>query len=574
LTTPNNPAQSGSAKSPARSRTSKKATETPVIEAQSDVTPAPKKPARKSPVKPGIVSTPSTHVTAARATKTKTAKPRATKPRASTPVTTEPAGLKVLFVASECAPYAKTGGLGDVVGGLSKALRALGHDARIVMPLYNTIDRHKYGIVWDNTSCIHMGNGEEQWVGVHLALLDGEVPVWFVEYDRFYARGKLYGDDDDAWRFGLLSKAATQLCKDKGWTPDVMHTHDWMTAPTNAFLKTWDRVFSPLSQTASVLTIHNIGYQGTAPTSVLGYYGIGGEYLTPDIFEDHGVLNLLKGGIYFADAITTVSPTHANEIMGPIGGQGLAPYLSRRYHDVFGILNGADYEHWDPALDAYLPARFSPSDMSGKAICKAELQERLGLEVRPDIPVVGIVSRFASQKGFDLMMEMLPMALGSMIFQVAVLGTGDKYTEDFFRWLLHSNPAVGGHIGFSVEMSHLIEAGSDFFLMPSLYEPCGLNQIYSLKYGTLPIVRATGGLDDTVQNYDEATGNGTGFKFWDISAASLYYTMGWAISTWYDRPHHYRQMQQQAMQQHFGWDNSAPEYVKVYEHAIRNRRRV
>lgn len=455
----------------------------------------------------------------------------------------------------------------------------MGHDARIVMPLYRTINRPKFGIQWQTTSCVHMGAGEEQWIGVHGALLDNEVPIWFVDYDRFFGRFGLYGDlqseyKDNAWRFGLLSKAAMQIAKDQNFHPDVIHVHDWMTAPTAAFLKTWDRVLSPLSQTASVLTIHNIGYQGIAPREVLNYYGIGDEYFTPDIFEDHGRLNLLKGGIHFADAITTVSPTHAQEIRGPIGGQGLAPYLAKRAPDVFGILNGADYEHWNPEVDDTLPANFSAGNLVGKAICKAELQKQFGLEVRADVPIVGIISRFASQKGFDLVRAMLERALEDMTFQVAVLGTGDLATEAWFHRLIETHPAVGGHIGFSVPMSHLIEAGSDFFLMPSLYEPCGLNQIYSQKYGALPIVRATGGLDDTVINYDEASGTGTGFKFSDISPEALYYTLGWAISTWYDRPQHFRAMQQQAMQQHFGWDDSAQEYVRVYQHAIANRRGV
>jgi starch synthase len=493
---------------------------------------------------------------------------------AASPATASP--LKVLFVASECAPLVKSGGLGDVVGGLSKALRALGHDARIVLPLYSSLDRNRWNIRFKSTSCVHMGAGEEQWVGVYETKLDG-VPVRLIECDKFFARAGLYDDGqneylDNAYRFGLLSKAALQVCKDTAWFPDVAHLHDWMTAPAAAFLKTWDRVLSPLSQTASVLTIHNIGYQGTYTPDVLRYFGMGAEYFSPDIFEAHGRVNLLKGGVHFADAINTVSPTHAHEILQPAGGMGLAPYLSNRSADVFGILNGADYESWSPESDALIPANYSPSDLSGKAVCKAALQSRLGLEARPDIPVVGIVSRFAAQKGFDLIMEALPRALDEMIFQIAVLGTGDRYTEEFFGWLFRHYPGARGHIGFSNELAHLVEAGSDFFLMPSLYEPCGLNQIYSLKYGTLPIVRATGGLEDTVQNYDENAGTGTGFKFYQSDAASLYYTLGWAISTWYDRPHHYKALQQNAMAQHFGWDDSAPKYLDLYQHAIRNRR--
>ena len=491
---------------------------------------------------------------------------------------TDNSALKILFVSSECTPFAKTGGLADVVAALPKALRRLGHDARIVLPLYRSIDRAKYGIQHIGSSCVHMGQGEENWVGVHSAMLDGEVPVWFVEYERFFGRAGIYGEpsgeyQDNAWRFALLSKAALQLCKDFDFTPDITHAHDWMSALVPAFLKTWDNVLSPLSRTASVLTIHNIGYQGIYDASVFPYTGIGGEYLRGEVFENFGKINLLKGGIYFADGITTVSPTHAWEMLGPIGGQGLAPYLNSRRADFCGILNGVDYEYWNPAHDTLIPAQFSPDDLSGKAVCKAELQKRFGLEVRADLPVFGIVSRFAAQKGFDLLREALPGALSDMEMQVVVLGTGDKETEDFFHWLSATFPGrAGSYIGFSNEMSHLIEAGSDFFLMPSLYEPCGLNQSYSMKYGTLPIVRATGGLDDTVHNYDEATGAGTGFKFWEVSSGALYYTIGWAVATWFDRPQHIAQLRRQAMSQEFLWSDAARQYVMVYEHALRNKR--
>jgi len=488
--------------------------------------------------------------------------------------------LRVLFVASECAPYAKTGGLGDVVAALPKALRRLGHDVRIVLPLYNSIDRGKYGIAPEAPACVHMGEGEENWIGVHAAMLDEEVPVWFVEYERFFGRPGIYDHGgreypDNAFRFALLSKAAMQICKDRQFIPDVMHAHDWPSALVAVFLKTWDRVLSPLSTTASVLTIHNIGYQGIYHSSAFPYIGVGGAYFSPDIFETYGQINLLKAGIHFADALTTVSPTHARELLDPVGGMGMAPYLNNRSSDLFGILNGVDYEHWNPATDTLIPTRYTPADLSGKATCKAALQQRFGLEQRADLPVFGIVSRFAPQKGFSLLREALPNALKDMVMQLIVLGTGDPDTENFFRWLAEFYPGrVGGFIGFSNELSHVIEAGSDFFLMPSRYEPCGLNQSYSMKYGTLPIVRATGGLDDTVQNYDEATGAGTGFKFLQADGGALYNTIGWAVSTWFDRPHHIAQLRQQAMAQDFSWSDSARRYVEVYEHALRNRRGV
>jgi starch synthase len=488
------------------------------------------------------------------------------------PVVSSSASKRVLLVTAECTPLAQTGGLGDMVSGMSKALKKRGHDVRIIMPLYQSIDRTKHGIVFSRSCCVHFGRGEEIWVGIFEGKLDGQVPIWFVDYGRYFDRPYIYDDQEDCYRFGVLSKAALQVCKDTGWIPQVAHVHDWMTSMSAVFLKTWDRVLSPLSHTASVLSIHNIGYQGKFSPSVLSFYGLGGDYMAPDRFEDFGMINLLKAGIQYADAVTTVSPTYANEIRGPIGGMGLAPYLLNRTEHVFGILNGVDTTVWNPATDKYLPAHFSRDNMAGKAVCKQALQERFGLTVDPKIPLFAIISRFAPQKGFDLIRGALPQALRDMIMQVVVLGTGDPFTENFFRWLHGAFPkSANAHIGFSPELSHLIEAGSDFFIMPSLYEPCGLNQMYSSLYGSLPIVRATGGLDDTVENYNEAEGTGTGFKFWDISSRALYHTIGWAVSTWYDRPHHYRALQQQGMGRDFTWDSSASQYEKVYDHAIAHR---
>jgi starch synthase len=495
--------------------------------------------------------------------------PKAKKAAPVAPPAAPSAGKRIVFIASECTPLAHTGGLGDVVAGLSKALRKHGHDARIVMPLYRSIDRHRFGITYSRSCCVHFGRGEEIWVGIFEAKLDGEVPIWFIDYDRYFGRPGIYDDQEDCYRFGLLSKAALQICKDLDWIPHIAHVHDWMTSMAAVFLKTWDRVLSPLSNTASVLTIHNIGYQGKFHPGVLDFYGLGGDYLTPDRLEDFGEINLLKAGIQYADAVTTVSPTYATEIRGPIGGMGLAPYLNNRSEHVFGIVNGVDTELWNPKTDKYLPAHYSADNLAGKAVCKKALQERFGLTVDPKIPVFGIVSRFAPQKGFDLIRGALPQALRDMIMQVVVLGTGDPFTENFFRWLHGAHPhSANAHIGFVPELAHLIEAGCDFFIMPSLYEPCGLNQMYSSLYGTLPIVRATGGLEDTVENYSESDGGGTGFKFWDISQAALYHTIGWAVSTWWDRPQHIAAMQRRGMMKNFTWDESARQYENVYEHAM------
>jgi starch synthase len=515
-------------------------------------------PTPAKPVAPAAVPVSVKPAKKAKAPEIPTIKPRTDLPR------------RILFVASECTPLAQTGGLGDVVAGLSKALKVRGHDVRIIMPLYSSIDRAKYQITFERSACLHFGHNEEIWVGIYNGLLDGEVPVWFVEYERYFGRPWLYdGSDEDGFRFGVLSKAAMQLCKDVDFTPHIMHLHDWMSAPVAVFLKSWDRILSPLSHTGTVLTLHNIGYQGKFHRSVLDFYGLGSEYFTPDRFEDFGAVNLLKAGIQYADMITTVSPSYAREIRDAVGGMGLGMYLNDRGDRVVGILNGVDTELWNPKTDKFLPAHYSVDDMAGKAACKAELQKRLGLEVNPKIPIFGMISRFAPQKGFDLIRGALPQAMRDMVIQVVALGAGDPVTEDFFRWLQSAYPGrAHATIGFSPELAHLIEAGSDFFIMPSYYEPCGLNQMYSSLYGALPIVRATGGLDDTVDNYTESDGMGTGFKFWDPTDRALFFTIGWAVSTYFDRPAHFLSMQRRGMQKDFKWTTSAKSYEDVYERAI------
>jgi starch synthase len=480
--------------------------------------------------------------------------------------------LRVLFVASEAAPFAKAGGLGDVVSGLSKELQRLGHDVRVVMPLYRSIDRSRWGLEPSSTTCVHFGKGEECWSGVWQGRMDGRVPVWFLDYGRFFDRPGIYDDGtreypDNAYRFGFLSKAALQLCKDWAWTPDVIHVHDWQTAVLPAFLRTWDRFLSPLSSCATVLTIHNIGYQGVYAPDVLSFYGLEGEYFRPEVFEDHGRINMLKSGVYFADKITTVSPTHARELLDPIGSSGLAPYLERRRGDLSGILNGADYEIWDPRTDPHLPVRFSAADLSGKDVCRARVREIFGLEAGP-APVFGLVSRLVAQKGMGILRGILEGALRHCALQVVVLGTGEPEAHAFFDDLARRYPGkIGVHIGFSNELSHLIYAGSDFFLMPSLYEPCGLSQMYAMRYGSLPVVRATGGLSDTVHDGE------TGIVFHEPEAGDAYHAIERAVRLWYDAPQTYQAARLRAMAAAFTWEHSAVAYVDVYRGAIENARR-
>lgn len=489
-----------------------------------------------------------------------------------------PEPLKIVMIAAEAVPFAKTGGLADVVGALPRFLRAQGHDVIVIMPKYQSIDYVRWGLnPYLSPMGVWMGDTQE-WASAHMTLATG-FPVYFIEAHKYFDRPGLYHDaamndyQDNPRRFGFLTRAALQLCQDIGFKPDIVHAHDWHTALAPAYLKVWHWNDPLLGGAASVLTIHNIGYQGVYPAAHLDYLGLQRGNFTPDRFEDHGAINFLKGGIAYADMVTTVSPTYANETRTPGLSFGLAPYLNNKGDRYVGILNGVDYTEWNPAVDRLLPARYTPDDLRGKAEDKAELQRRFGMTVDPNVPVLGVVSRLVAQKGLGLLAQALDGILHSMAVQFVIVGAGDYDLENYYGTLPARYPGrAGSYIGYNNELAHLIEAGADFFLMPSIYEPCGLNQMYSLKYGTLPIVRATGGLNDTVEQYDEATGAGTGFKFWDASPTAIYYTVGWAVSTYYDRRAHIAQMMQRAMTRDFSWERSMDGYLAAYEKAIRNKR--
>lgn len=487
-----------------------------------------------------------------------------------------PSSTKILIAASEAVPFVKTGGMGDVCGALPKILKQLGHDVRLVMPRYWCISKEKYGLKPVlNSMGVPMGD-RTVWCSVLEGRSDG-VPVYFIDHENYFGRAGLYDDGkweyyDNPERFGFFSKACFQLCRDLNFKPDVIHANDWHTALIPAYLKICYLNDPFFKDTASVLTIHNIGYQGTFPKSSYDFLGLGEENFTEDKFESWGGVHFMKGGVFYADAISTVSPSHAEEMLTPVGGSGLAPYLERRREDIVGILNGADYDHWDPRNDPLIPANYSAEDLSGKAVCKRELQREFLLEENPNIPIIGVVSRFAHQKGFDLVAPIIRSVIKDMIVQFVFLGAGDKYLEDFFGGLPAEYPGkVGAWIGYHNEKAHRIEAGSDFFLMPSLYEPCGLNQIYSMRYGTLPIVREIGGLKDTVRQYNERTGEGTGFLFNSIDPMAVYYTIGWVVSTYYDRAGHMAKMKLEAMKTDFNWYDSAKKYEALYEKALARR---
>jgi starch synthase len=483
--------------------------------------------------------------------------------------------LKVLFTASEVAPFRKTGGLADVAGALPKALRRRGIDARVVMPLYQGIPWHELERLDGHLNVpMYFGNAR---AGIRLSKLpESDVPIYFVEYNRFFDRPFLYGSAEDAYsdnleRFAFFSRASLEMSKAIGFVPDIVHAHDWQTALVPVYLNTfeWSK---PLHGAASIMTIHNLAYQGVHDPGGLFVTGLGREHYNPGEFEHFGALNLLKAGIRHSTMLSTVSETYCREIQTSAFGCGLDGELAGRRADLWGIVNGIDVDEWDPATDRFLPARFGPDDLAGKARCKAALQERLGLPVRPEVPLLATIGRLTYQKGYDVLAQALHRILGWDV-QLVLLGTGDRDAEQFFSAVSHERgQQFRSYIGFDNGLAHLIEAGADFFIMPSRFEPCGLNQMYSMRYGTLPIVRNTGGLADTVDNYDERSGTGTGFKFNDLNSGALADTVGWAISTYHDRKPHFDQMRQRAMTADFTWDRAAATYERLYLEAYQRRR--
>jgi starch synthase len=483
--------------------------------------------------------------------------------------------LKVLFVASEVAPFRKTGGLADVAGVLPRSLRQRGIDIRVVMPLYQ-------GIQWstleklDGTLSVPTYYGNAR-AGLRLGTLPGsDVPIYFVEYNRFFDRPHLYGPPGQAYsdnleRFAFFSRAALEMCKTIGFIPDVIHANDWQTALVPVYVNTveWGK---PLHGAGTLFTIHNLAYQGNFESGAMFITGLGWNHYNPYEFEHFGDMNLMKAAIRHSNLLSTVSPTYAREIQTPANGFGLDGELSLRRQFLRGVLNGIDTHEWNPAADPHIAAPYSADDMSAKAVCKASLQKQLGLPVRPNVPLFGVVGRLTPQKGFDVLAHALDKIL-AWDLQMVLLGNGDPEAEHFFSHLAAKrSDKFRTFIGFDEGLAHRIEAASDFLLMPSRFEPCGLNQMYSQRYGTLPIVRGTGGLLDTVVNYDQATGNGTGFIFWDLTPGSVADTVGWALSTYFERPGHIEAMRKRAMQRDFSWDRAAEAYEGLYREAFQIRR--
>jgi starch synthase len=485
--------------------------------------------------------------------------------------------MKILMISAEAVPFAKTGGLADAVSALAITLANMGHDVKIVIPRYYRVDR-KYLTQLEGPMAVAAGM-TESWTAVYTTKMPGcdKLSVYFIDHEKSFGRDGIYGTKaepdfhDNTYRFAVLCHGAFQLCRKLGWYPDIMHAHDWSASLVPVLLKHKCR-HDAFKKTASVLTIHNLGYQGQYSKYAFSDLGLSWELYYGSGLEHNGGLNLLQAGISSADMITTVSPTYAREIQTPEFGFGMDGLLRVRRDVVRGILNGVDTVTWNPATDKLLPCNYTADSLEKKAVCKAELQKRMGLPVRADVPLIGIVSRLVDQKGIA---EIFGPAYGSMYnmcskmdLQFAILGNGEKWCEEEIKVLEGKLPNMRSFIGFDEQLSHMIEAGCDFFLMPSKYEPCGLNQMYSLLYGTLPIVRSTGGLTDTVENYNESTGEGTGFVFNQLTPESVFNTVGWAVHAYYNNKAHIKQMQKKGMGLAFGWDVAASGYLKIYKEAV------
>jgi starch synthase len=490
--------------------------------------------------------------------------------------------MKILMVSSEAHPYAKTGGLADMVSALSITLAKLGHEVRVVLPRYYHIDRSGLERL-EGAMGVPVGGGEE-WCAVYSAALPGSppenpVPVYFIDHEGFFGREGVYGTPrepdfpDNPRRFIFFSRSAFQLCRKIGWFPDILHTHDWPTAMVNVYLKFRERPpgeGGEFAKTSSVLTIHNLGYQGVYGKDNYGYAGLGWDVFYNAGFEDWDMMNILKAGLYSADKLNTVSPHYAEETKTQAQGFHLDGVLRYRSADYSGILNGIDTAVWNPAGDRYIPQKYTLSNLvRGKARAKEALQREFGLPPDAGLPVIGMVTRLTDQKGVG---ELFGPGYGcawsicrDMKIQMVLLGSGESWCEAETQSLASRLSNFRRRTGYREDLSHLIEAGSDFFLMPSRYEPCGLNQMYSQAYGTPPIVRNTGGLADTVENFNQETGEGTGFMFDELSPQAIYNTVGWAVWAWYNRRPQIEAMRIRGMKKDFSWEKSAKKYVELYE---------
>lgn len=475
--------------------------------------------------------------------------------------------MNVLFVVSECVPFAKSGGLADVAGSLPRELKKLGHEVRVLLPKYGTISPQLIESAQKIAEFEVQLSWRRQYCGIYEMEYEGII-YYFMDNEFYFHRPKLYEQYDDGERFAYFSKAAVETLYHIPFLPDIIHTHDWHTGMIPFLLKTQHQN-TKLANIKNVFTIHNLQFQGIYEKGFLGdVLGIHYDYFNPDQLEFHGNVNFMKAALVYSDIITTVSPSYRDEIQTEYYGEHLDGLLRARNEDFYGIVNGIDNKLYNPQTDTSIAGKYSNKNLNGKKKNKKQLQKQFGLPVDEQKPLMAVVSRLTAQKGFELVRGVFHEIMQEDV-QLIILGTGDPKFEDFFRQAAEWYPdKLSVHIGFNEDLAHQIYAGADMFLMPSKFEPCGLSQLIAMRYGTLPIVRETGGLRDTVQPYNEYTGSGNGFSFTNFNAHDMLYTIQRAIS-FYRKPKVWNKIVQNSMKKDYSWARSAAEYEKLYQGLIK-----
>jgi starch synthase len=482
--------------------------------------------------------------------------------------------MRIAFATSECVPFAKTGGLADVSGALPAALVAEGCEVKVFMPLYSSINTIDHGLLfarelYDIPAQI---GGETVYYHVWYKKNEAGVEHYFIDCPRYYHRPQIYTNNpDEDKRYILLQNAVFQILQRYNWAPDIVHGNDWQTALVPVYLREkygWDSLFW---KTAAVVSIHNLAYQGLFSKESIYHAGLYyDKYYPGGPYEFHNAFSFLKAGLVYADTVTTVSETYAGEIQTPEFGARMDAVLRMRHDDFYGILNGIDPNDWNPAVDKFIPQHYDFDSFAGKIKNKKALLDYVGLPLRENVPTIGMISRLTVQKGLEIISQAFP-ELMQMPVQLVFLGTGESKYEDFLRWAAITYPEkISVYLGFNNELAHLITAGCDMYLMPSRYEPCGLNQMYSLNYGTVPIVRKTGGLADTVRDYHEHDQQGNGFSFWDYTPYALFTSIQRAVALFYQK-NEWMEVVKRGMSEDFSWQKSARKYIEVYKKAKSKR---
>jgi len=482
--------------------------------------------------------------------------------------------LKILVVSSEVVPFAKTGGLADVAGSLPKALAVvgndnMGNDVRVAMPCYRQIEAGLYRMDFPvpfkdrfETAIIRESTIESQYQGERK-----NIPVYLVDNHHYFYRDRMYMFEDEAERFAFFSRAVLEMLPKLEWQPDVIHCNDWQSGPIPLFLKTHYRQDPFYSRIATVFTVHNLQYQGNFPKDVLRVLGLGEEFFHPERLEFYGSVSFMKAGIIYSDVVNTVSRTYAAEIQRPELGERMDGLLRKRSKDLYGIVNGINYHEFNPKTDPRIHRNYDSNSVANKKENKFALQKEMGLPVK-DVPLISLISRLVDQKGLDLISDIIDEMMSEEL-QFVVLGSGDKHYENIFENIRSRYPdKMGLYLGFNSILAQRIYAGSDMFLMPSRFEPCGLGQLISLRYGTIPIVRFTGGLADTVNDYNQDTGSGNGFGFYEYSGKELLNTIKRAIQLYREKPGQWESLVRNAMELDFSWARSGVEYLQLYQQAM------